>query len=398
MTLPLTMVGAAPCGTSGVRDYSRVLARELGNRGLEVTEAWVENDGGKLCRAISSSTALLMLAVALPRPRHILWHYSPVPYSFRGLPGPGVLLGRILRRRGSHVVTILHELAYSRSNGVTPVSRRVQSWAQHAALAIVLWGSDRIVVTTQHRLGQLAELGYTEPMVHLIPVFATVPIVDLQPAANPLVTQHGALTVGVPAYSGDGTRPDVMLRAVSLLGPDRLRLLLIGAPGPDSPAGQEWRRLAHVFGVDSCLTFTGLLEPEEYGRRLAATDLVVLVNEEGPSTRKTSLAGALAHGLPVVSLDGPNRSQTLVDDQAVRVVPPEPAALAAVLLELWDSPRERSTLGAAGRTYYQLHLALDVAADAYCALLADLAAHETGEGFPTSHVSEQSDMGVDDRW
>lgn len=360
----VAMMGAVPPGASGVRDYGHLLATELRRRHVPIVEDWVENDGVTLRRSMTSSARLLGLALQRPSPHCALWHYSPFAYSYRGLPGPGILVGLVLRARRRRVVTVLHELAYTCQPGMSTRRQRLTARAQHAALKIVLLGSHHVVVTTTHRRNQLST-SRRGPAVEVIPVFATIPV-----ARPALPRQEKQFWAAVLGYAGDGARPDVLLDAISLthslVG---LRLVLLGAPGQASSAGREWQRLARRAGVASCLEFTGVVEAQQFSQRLAQCEVVVLVNEEGPSSRKTTLATALAHGLPVLALDGVNRWDELVAAGAVEVVPPDAAALASALTELRHSPWHRAVLGSRGRQFYEERMSLATAADRFVAIL-----------------------------
>ena len=53
------------------------------------------------------------------------------------------------------------------------------------------------------------------------------------------------------------------------------------------------------------------------------------------------LGAALAHGIPTIALDGPERWQELAEADALEIVPPEEAAVAAALRQLLGSPAAR---------------------------------------------------------
>jgi glycosyltransferase involved in cell wall biosynthesis len=352
----VTTVGAVPPGPSGVRDYGRALADQLRSRGVTVNEVWLENPGDRLSKAMIVSGRLLATGLRRTPPKHLLWHYSPVAYGCRGIPLHGVLLGAVLRARGSCVVTVLHELAYTYRPGVDSIRGRLMAVSQRCALQAVLRGSSEVIVTTDKR--RIGLIGRFERPVHLIPVFSTIP------TSAALPSQDGSFLIGVLAYAGDGVRPDILIDALPTLGPpDGFRVVLLGAPGPESRDGQRWQALARQRGLLSSLTFTGVLEAEELSRCLAECTVVALMNDEGPSSRKTSLAAALAHGLPVISIDGDNRWNDVVEAAAIRLVPNEPDALGRALLDLRESPRERAALGERAARFAKEHMNLDLAAE-----------------------------------
>lgn len=359
---PLTTVGSVPPGPSGVRDHGHLLSEELRRGGRVTDECWVDSPGTILGSA-RMTARVLALALALPSRGQVLWHYCPVPHGWRGIPGPGVVLGLVLRVRGCRVVSIVHELAYTYRPGLDPPRARIMAFAQRLALKVVLAGSSEVVVTTDARREALHRR-FKRRRVHVVPVFPTIPV-----AASAVDDDSGSFVIGVPGYAGDGVRPDILVEALALLGDGRsLRTVLLGAPGADSVDGRRWQQLADEHRVAG-MEFTGVVGAPELSRHFASCNAVVLVNEEGPSARKTTLATSLAHGLPVVSLDGYNRWDELVAAGAVRVVPPDPQILAATLAELRDSPATRSALAERGRAFAEDHMSLAAAASTFSDLL-----------------------------
>jgi len=363
----VTMIGVHPPPPCGVHDYGRSLAAELQGRGFSVKERWLLNPGDRAFGALLVSMRLLRLAVVVPRHTKVIWHYSPVVYGYRGVPLWGVFLGFILRLRGADVISVLHELAYTYRPGIDRPRTRIMALAQQLALRAVLTGSSDVVVTTQRRQAALKRWGGDQRRIHAVPVFSTIPCNGLRRTNDP----GSPFVIGVPAYAGDGVRPDLLIRALGELGPPgTCRVVLLGAPGADSADGQRWLRQAAEQGVQESLQFTGLVTPAEFSQHLIDCDVVVLVNEEGPSSRKTSLATALAHGLPVVSLDGCNRWEELIEAGAVRVVPNSAATLAGTLVRLRNSPAERAALAAAAASFAATHMSLTTVADAFVDMLA----------------------------
>ncbi len=364
---PITTVVVAPHGPSGVRDYGRILNQELRRRGLTIDEHWLENTGDVASDALRVSAQLLWLGVSLPSGRPVVWHYSPVAYGFRGLPAVGVLMASILRMRGCPVVTVLHELAYTYRPGSDGPRGRFMALVQGVALRVVLAGSQNVIVSTEQRRAAVEHRrGGRSRGVHVIPVFPTIPC-----HGRIVKPRHeGPLILGVPAYAGDGVRPDLLIAALPLLGgPADARVVLLGAPGCESPDGRRWARLASEQGMLERLEFTGVVEPDELSRRFSACDVIVLMNEEGPSSRKTSLAGSLALGMPVVSLDGFNRWDAPVEAGAVLLVRNDPVSLAAALVELRDSPAQRADLSARAIAFATRHMSVAAAAESLVALL-----------------------------
>ncbi len=361
----VTSIGAVPRGPSGVRDYGELLYERLRGRGFNIAARWLPNEATQLRNTAAVSLRLIGLGLSTRR-RTVIWHYSPVPYGYRGIPAIGVLLGLILRARGIRVITVLHELAYTFQPGIDGIRGWVKASSQSIALRLVVAGSSAVVVTTERRYQELrcGKRAQTSRTV-LVPMFPTIlPVAGAPPpSTEPYV-------LGVPGFSGDGVRADIFLDAIAALSVTiPCSISLLGAPGEHSPAGQMWRRLAHERGVAELVTFSGILEPSELSRRFQACHVIVLVNEEGPSSRKTTLATALVHGLPTVSLDGPNRWSELLETNAVQATDPDPVALTAVLAELHDSPDLRSALGKRGLNFSLAYMNIESAVQAFVALL-----------------------------
>lgn len=356
-------VGIVPPETSGVHDYGRLLAEALRQRGIAVTEHWFVSDERRLRNALLASVRVLRLAMRLSAGDTALWHYSPFAYAARGAPLIGVLFGLVVRLRGGRVVTILHELAYEWQGGWR---KRLVALTQWLALRVVLLGSGEVVVTTEQRAVALGRVRAGRGrVVHVLPVFSTIGA-DSAGAEPP----DGTFTIGVLGHSGDGVRPDLLVDALSRLGsPKNQRILLLGSPGRASPSGRSWEERARRADPAVRVEFSGILSTEDLAQRVRSCHVIALVNEEGPSSRKTTLAGALAHGMPTVSLDGPNRWDDVVESGAVLVVPPDPEALANALVELRRSPERRRELGRRGRAFYHQHMSIDHASEAVARLI-----------------------------
>lgn len=345
---PIVSIGMVPAGASGVRDYGRLLAEELRRDGRPVKEIWIVSDGVNLRRTLLASFRCLGAAFRVPRRSRALWHYSSFAYALRGVPMIGVLLGLLLRARGIEVLTVLHEPAYPW--GRRGLRGRAQSLMQRAALPVVLMGSTATVVTTARRAAVLERLpSFVRRPTAFLPVFSTIEAV---PPPGPRGDDRFRL--GLLGYSGDGARPDLLLRALLMLDDrDVIDVLALGSPGPLSPEGCEIRRLAAELGLQHAVEFTGVIANQELSRRLQECDLVLVLNNQGPSSRRTTVAGPLAHGMAMICIEGPDGWERLQLDQAAVLVPPDVSALATAIRSLLHDPAERLLLGARARRCYQ---------------------------------------------
>lgn len=364
----VAVVGMVPSGASGVGDYGHLLGAELERRGFEVDEAWIVSDGWRWREALAASNRFLHLALSIPAGTAVVWNYSSFAYGIRGVPLTGVLFGVVRRLRGATVVTVLHEPTY-------PFGRRgwrgnAQALAQRLAFQPVLAGSTVVVVTTPQRADALRSRRSPRRVpVHSAPVFSTVGRPDhvswrVETVPNPVV--------GVMNYTGDGCRPDVIVGALA-----RLRrsldptLVLLGSPGSAHPAAGSWTRTADQAGLGDRLRFTGVLSLSELRRQIEACSAIVLPNDHGPSGRRTTLASALAHGVPTIALDGPERWQEMAVADALEIVPADEEAVAAALQRLLGSPDRQQELSANGRAFYDAHMRVERLGQLFADLICD---------------------------
>ncbi|HVL38187.1 MAG TPA: glycosyltransferase [Fimbriimonadaceae bacterium] len=349
-----------------MRDYGDMLAVELQRLNIATGELWIENDGTHLRAAMGAGFRLLRRALTLHHPTAVVWHYSPFAYAYRGIPLVGVLFGLVLRARGIPVVTVLHELFYPW--GHRGLVGTTYALTQRVALRAVLAGSTSVIVTTEQRAAAVRRRRWGPPRasVDVVPVFSTIGEGMRRPAAEPQV-----LRLGVIGYGSDGAQVDLFFDALRQIpGHRTLRVVLLGAPGPASVQGRRWMRLAEVAGVGDQIEFTGVVSAPSLGAHFVACAVVVLLDKEGPTSRRTMLAAALAHGCPTVATDGPNRWDDPVDKGAVLLVPPCATALGQVLQRLLEHAPERDGIGVRAARYYQEELSLQKAGQSIAVAIA----------------------------
>jgi glycosyltransferase involved in cell wall biosynthesis len=205
--------------------------------------------------------------------------------------------------------------------------------------------------------------------VTVVPVFSNVPV-----AAPANGAGHG-LRVGVFGFRMVYDQVDAVTVAFARLRERRpdARLVLVGAPGPDSDHADRWRAAMARGGCAEELEFSGVLAPDALSAALAGLDTVVYADPSGPTSRRGTLAAALAHGRPVVALDGPQRWDSLADAGAVVLSPPDPVALAEQLERFAADPELRRRVGERGRAFYERSMAPSVAAERVLAFLEEIA-------------------------
>jgi glycosyltransferase involved in cell wall biosynthesis len=352
MTEPARVVvlGMSTTQICGVRDHAELLAEGLRAEGLSCSVYWLYRSQESLrgSRAeVGGWVAGLSRVLAEERPELLILHYSVFAFGFRGVPVFVPRLIRALRHSRVPVLTIIHEAVYPWSIG----GARGKVWAasQRAVLAGVVRASSAILVTADFRAQWLTSRRWlaTRPIA-FAPVFSNLPA----PSEGARAGAPGDL-IGLFGYSYEGAGVALVLDALRILGERGIgaRLLLLGAPGPSSAAARTWVAAAKERGLESSLSLSGTLPAQELVDAMAGCDLLLVVNDGGPSSRKGTLGGSLASGSPVVAMDGPRRWSELIDGRMIRISGRTAEALADAAAELLADRDLREALGRRGRQF-----------------------------------------------
>lgn len=366
--LRVAVVGLSINATCGVRDHATLLTGALEREGIACTTHWLTRERvalGPSRAEIGAFTRRLSDELARERPDAILVHYSVFSFSHKGLPLFVPTVFSALRAPRVPVIVVLHEFAYPWFYG----GWRGAVWAasQRVAMLEVMRAATTAVVTAEARARWLGTRRWLPRRpVLFAPVYSNLPAPD--PAAS---SRRDGRTVGLFGYSYQGAAVSLVLDAVAQLraGGTDVALRLLGAPGPDSPQGRRWHELAGERGIAEALSFSGALPAQELSDELAACEVLLFADAAGPSSRKTTLAAAIASGRPVVALDGPMGWRALIASGAIRVVAPTAPALAGALGELLSDEDARERTGERARAFYAREMALERTAATFVAAL-----------------------------
>lgn len=359
--LEVAVLGFSLQRTCGVRDHAEILADALAAQNVSCTRHWLLRDERSLrgSRAeIGSFIGGLPRALAEVRPDAILLHYSVFTYSHKGVPVFVAPLLSALRSSGVPVVSFLHEFVYPWGYG----GWRGVAWAvsQRAALVELMRRTRSAIVTDESRAAWLTSRRWlpTRPVL-TAPVFSNLPA----PSGSPR-PQRTRPAIGLFGYSYQGAATAIVLDALDELqrtGIDA-ELILLGAPGAASPAGESWQAQARARGVQDSLSFSGRLPAQSLSDELASCEVLLFADRAGPSPRKGTLAGSLASGRPVLALDGPRAWPALLSAQAVGLVESSAAALARRITMLLADAGEREALGTRGLAFARSEMSVERAA------------------------------------
>lgn len=345
----IAVVGVSIDDPCGVRDHATLLADALVREELACSLHWLkraETSIGAERAEILGWARSLGLELERERPDAVLLHYSVFALSHRGVPLFVRPVVSTLRRLRVPLVSFMHEFAYPWNLGAT----RTKVWAasQRVALIDVTRASAQIVVSADDRADWLR----TRPWLPRRPI-SVAPVFSNLPPASERAVGGGAERIGLFGYAHEGVAVEIAVEALRVLreGGRALELVLLGAPGRDSPAGARWLQLAARNGVADALSFSGRLPAQQLSDELAGCAVLLFAEKGGPTARKTTLAASLSSGRPVVVLDGPNSWVQLRQAQATVVVQPDGRSLADAVARLVDDAGERERQGELGRAF-----------------------------------------------
>lgn len=354
LSQPPRIVTAAmtPQLASGVRDYAEILNASLRERNFQVDSHYIDADGANFLTAIRCGLRMLKVAWSCRQNEVMLAHYSPFSFAFRGVPLVGALFGTVAQLRGARVIVVLHELFYGWNTGRG--KRRLIAVTQWLTLRLVLMNADGVLVTTEPRKRYIEQLPKMfSPLTLFAPVFSTIPRMQPKP---PLLTGQRPRLV-VPSFTGDQTPRDLLLDALVSMSPTVVDLVLLGSPGPHAPETIAWTDGCRLRGLPHPI-FTGLVSKEEYSLQLHCSSAVVLLSEEGPTGRRSSLSVALAHGKPVIAINGPLTWAAVADSGAVGLCEPSARALGAQLRRVLGSERLLTSMSESASSFYEREMSV----------------------------------------
>ena len=332
--------GALPDVSCGIGDYVDALARSFVRHGHEVvvlTTASPDLRQPSSYRAVPMHTSWSLsdvgrVAAAVRRERPDVLH----------LQFPGVGFGRgfgasfapwAVRLRGHRplLAMTLHEFHTFR------LRNRARLALAAAACDLVIAPDPDVLTSVQHHLRWRRGLE-----TEMIPVAASVwPTGSDSPSAEPV--KPAELTVGYWGFQRPDKGVDILLDAFAHVRRIRpARLILAGDPGPDTAYAAQIKRRAEDLGLWSAIGTTGKLPTAQLSAVLQSFDVCVLPFRDGLSQNRTTYAGAVAHGLYVVTTGLVKRG--FEPDSNTSFVPPDDRdALVAAILDASVHGRRQTT-------------------------------------------------------
>ena len=227
----------------------------------------------------------------------------------------------------------------------------------------LLRDSNRLIVVSDHTRATLAERfsGVNCKSV-LIPC---PPIMRIVPEDDGTARRLKRTALGLKddefliAYFGricPGKGLETLLKAFQTVSVQRraVRLILIGGYGyPFQPSYyQGLQAMPKELGIEDKVMWTGeyAWDSEDASRCLRAADFCVLPFDLGVCVHNSSLAGACAHGLPIITTSGTLTESVFIHKENVFLCPPkDPRALAQAMETLMARPELRRHLSVGAR-------------------------------------------------
>lgn len=207
---------------------------------------------------------------------------------------------------------------------------------------------------------------------------------DPRTQARPEAPAAIALPAGVPVVGMVGRlQPwkgqDRLLRAVALLRPRPLHLLLVG--GDSFELAPKYARtlpaLVQELGLTDSVSMTG--EVAEAGPYIERMDILVNASEQEPFG--IVLLEAMARAVAVVAVDSGGPREIVQDGlSGVLARSGDPADLAEAVARLLDSEPQRATLAAAGRERFERLYTREAMGARFAGALRGLAGERAREG------------------
>ena len=350
------LVPASPERFDGVRDFARQLADALAPaRRVELvtTSADAAPPGG--ARVIPRWAGF-----DVPRgTRAIIVNYLPPAWLRRDTIG----LMRSLRRfrgAGGTVIVVVHEYQIDRDGSL----RRGAARAAFRSLARAFARRATVLVAT-HQLvvRRLAVDGLDRlARVAIIPIGSAMPLGSAPPHGDGSVSDR-VVVFGQPAFM-DVAAVTSVINALEAAGRSRLHWICRNA--------EELRRWLAAAGIDeTSVVIRGGLDARDVSNELHASVVAFAPIADGVSTRRSTIAAFLQHGLPVVGITGPATDDVLEHSGAFALTPRDDArGLTAHLMRLLSSPGDRAEMSAAGRAFFDDQLAWPRIARKYLELMA----------------------------
>jgi glycosyltransferase involved in cell wall biosynthesis len=370
-----------PPDLSGIGDYTYFLANALGGIGCEVdvltavgeidTVLYPPARGVRIHRLVKTwgvrGLPHVLRVLRSLDPEVLVVQYAPHAFHPRGITLAISLLPALVRMATRiPVIVNFHELYIPFDSSL---KHCVGALWQRAMGFLIAAPSHALTAVSTEWQRRLRRVGVWKP-IQVIPVGSNIPRVDVsaedvQRVREKLGMDRTALLIGSFGSVGPHGEVGLVLKAVEKLKPEgSLKLLWIGRSGPHTGRGAKWQETNQSVRDGSAeMIWTGSLPHPDVSRLMAACDLFVLPFTDGISSKRTTLAAALLHGLPILTTRGKQLDDIFVHRDNMYLVPVgDPQSFEDGLMELAQCPELRARLARGARALHDARFAWDVIA------------------------------------
>lgn len=261
------------------------------------------------------------------RPDIVHIEYPTVNYGRHVAINMLPMLCRLLIRK-TRLLLVLHEYL-------------VYTWRGKMRILLMAAFSDGLIFTDPRNRSALPSWCKRDKVIAEVGVPPQIPVdTTKRSRVTKADSSKGECVFGYWGFVRPGKGVETLLEAAALVKAKepRIRVKLICDLSNDNPYHRKLRNLIHHFELESHVTVTGYLPPEEVVTELQSVDVCVLPFEDGVSPRRGTFSAAMALGLPVITtmLAGQSVASLMLEHgKNVLLVPPkDPVALAEAMLVL----------------------------------------------------------------
>ncbi len=368
-----------PPAVNGIGDYTSHLCRALRDLGMDAhiftswgqrpQDAWIH----PVIRDWSGTDAPAELKTF--HPDAVVLQFVPQLYHPRGICLKlAHLLRRLKKDLGCRVFVTFHEF---QTHWELDLKKIFLAGFYRFQTVEMIAQSDAVITTCRAYADILKK--YPVPRkVHEIPVGSNVlPVPASKESLEALKNKYGTQGKKMLAIFGRMSGFRSMDTALNVLADIRAGgidagLFVLGNARESQPKLYEaFLETAKSLKVQGCVFETGILPAEEISRHLQASDLFLFPQNDGISTRSTTVMSALAHGLPIAArTPRPGNFTGYEIPYAALVRESGDKAFGSAVLELLANKDDKE-LRQKNTEYWRKNFSWEVIARAYLAAMGD---------------------------
>jgi len=373
MTIQWALItGEYPPDPGGVSDYSFLVAKGLAAAGDLVKVYTPRKSGpppdieGVVVRSLPDQYGIRSLIQidrdlhSGPKPDRVLVQYVPHAFGWKAMNVP---FAEWLNRRVSkhfNLWVMFHEVSFPLVK--RPLRHRFLSHVNRYMARSIAQSAKRIFVSSTRWGDLLHEITRSHPPIEWRPVPSNI-LEEARPDVDPLLrskylqaNQHQL--IGHFGTYGNSVRQLMKATLPEILLADSHRAILL--MGKNSLEFRDEMRSYQPL-VAERIHATGMLPSNMLATYMLACDWIYQPYDDGVSTRRTSLMGALALGCPIITTLGPYSEPIWEESDSVLLAPSSKPydLIRTVDSALRTSPEQRLHLGKKAAQVYEDNFALE---------------------------------------